>query len=173
MRETQVRSLGQENPLEKELLPTPVFLSGESHRQRSLAGYHSWGRKESDNWATKQKPYRKEAEHCHKFPGVSMCLSFLGRAQTNSHTEPCSLSSVLWASPSSTQGTHQVISWGISPSNWFSNNFNIIGGWRGEKGVSIEMLNEVEGVEMQPSNKHSNPVTQSEWTLVKNRDKVS
>ena len=57
MRETQVRSLGQENPLEKELLPTPVFLSGESHRQRSLAGYDSWGGKESDNWATKQKPY--------------------------------------------------------------------------------------------------------------------
>ena len=39
-------SLGQENPLEKELLPTPVFLSGESHRQRSLAGYGSWGHKE-------------------------------------------------------------------------------------------------------------------------------
>ena len=28
--------------------PTPVFLSGKSHRQRSLAGYISWGRKESD-----------------------------------------------------------------------------------------------------------------------------
>ena len=28
--------------------PTPVFLSGESHRQRGLAGYCTWGRKESD-----------------------------------------------------------------------------------------------------------------------------
>ena len=28
--------------------PTPVFLPGESHGQRSLAGYSSWGRKESD-----------------------------------------------------------------------------------------------------------------------------
>ena len=28
--------------------PTPVFLSGKSHRPRSLAGYGSWGRKESD-----------------------------------------------------------------------------------------------------------------------------
>ena len=28
--------------------PTPVFLSGISHRQRSLAGYSPWGRKESD-----------------------------------------------------------------------------------------------------------------------------
>ena len=27
---------------------TPVFLPGESHGQRSLAGYNPWGRKESD-----------------------------------------------------------------------------------------------------------------------------
>ena len=28
--------------------PTPVFLPGESHGQRSLAGYRPWGHKESD-----------------------------------------------------------------------------------------------------------------------------
>ena len=28
--------------------PTLVFLPGESHGQRSLAGYSSWGHKESD-----------------------------------------------------------------------------------------------------------------------------
>ena len=28
--------------------PSPVFLPGESHRQRSLAGYSPWGHKESD-----------------------------------------------------------------------------------------------------------------------------
>ena len=28
--------------------PTPVFLLGESHGQRSLVGYSPWGRKESD-----------------------------------------------------------------------------------------------------------------------------
>ena len=28
--------------------PTPVFLPGESHGRRSLAGYSPWGRKESD-----------------------------------------------------------------------------------------------------------------------------
>ena len=28
--------------------PTPVFLPGRSHRQRSLVGYSSWGYKESD-----------------------------------------------------------------------------------------------------------------------------
>ena len=48
MQETQVRSLGWEDPLEKETAPTPVFLPGESHGQRSLAGYSPRGRKESD-----------------------------------------------------------------------------------------------------------------------------
>ena len=48
MRETQIRSLGQEDPLEKRMAPTPVFLPGESHRQRSLVGYRPWGHKESD-----------------------------------------------------------------------------------------------------------------------------
>ena len=36
---TWVRSLGQEDPLEKEMEPTPVFLPGESHGRRSLADY--------------------------------------------------------------------------------------------------------------------------------------
>ena len=30
---------GQEDPLEKEMEPTPAFLPGESHGQRSLGGY--------------------------------------------------------------------------------------------------------------------------------------
>ena len=48
MWEIWVQSLGQEDPLEKGRQPTPVFLPGESHGQRSLAGYCSWGRKELD-----------------------------------------------------------------------------------------------------------------------------
>ena len=32
----------------REWHPTPVFLPGESHGQRSLAGYSPWGHKESD-----------------------------------------------------------------------------------------------------------------------------
>ena len=35
-------------PWRKEWLLTPVFLSGKSHGQRSLAGYSPWGRKELD-----------------------------------------------------------------------------------------------------------------------------
>ena len=78
VQETQVQSLGREDPLEKgmvahssvlavflqfrrprfnpwggkipwrrEWLPTPAFLPGEPHGQRSLVGYSPWGRKES------------------------------------------------------------------------------------------------------------------------------
>ena len=48
MRETWVLSLGWEDPLEKGMATTPVFLPGESHGQRSLAGYSPLDRKESD-----------------------------------------------------------------------------------------------------------------------------
>ena len=45
--ETLVRSLGQEES-SGERIGTPVFLPGESHGHRSLAGYSPWGREESD-----------------------------------------------------------------------------------------------------------------------------
>ena len=48
MQETRVQFLGQEEPLEKAMAPTPVFLPGESHGQRSLEGYSPWDHKESD-----------------------------------------------------------------------------------------------------------------------------
>ena len=52
----QFQSLGQEDPLEKEWQPTPVFLLGQSHGLRSLAGYspqgcvlrHNWGHASSN-----------------------------------------------------------------------------------------------------------------------------
>ena len=43
-----VQSLGQEDPLEKEMATHLVFLPGKSHGQSSLAGYGSWGHKELD-----------------------------------------------------------------------------------------------------------------------------
>ena len=49
MWETQVQSLGREDPLEKEMeKPTRVFMPGESHGLRSLVVYSPWGCKESD-----------------------------------------------------------------------------------------------------------------------------
>jgi len=35
-------------PWRSKCLPTPVFLPGESHGQKSLVDYSPWGRKESD-----------------------------------------------------------------------------------------------------------------------------
>ena len=52
IQETQemwIQSLGGANPLEQ---TTRVFLPGESHGQRSLAGYSPWDHKESDTTET-------------------------------------------------------------------------------------------------------------------------
>ena len=45
-----VRFLGLEDHLEEswKWQPTPVFLPGKSHGQRSLEGYSPWGHKELD-----------------------------------------------------------------------------------------------------------------------------
>ena len=43
-----VQSLGQEEPLEEGMATSSVFLPGELHGQRSLAGDSPWGCKESD-----------------------------------------------------------------------------------------------------------------------------
>ena len=48
MGETQVQSLGWKISQRREWQPTPVFLPGKFHEQRSLAGPSSWALKESD-----------------------------------------------------------------------------------------------------------------------------
>jgi len=48
MQETQVQSLGWEDPWRRKWQPTPVFVPGEFHRQRGLMGYSPRGCKESD-----------------------------------------------------------------------------------------------------------------------------
>ena len=48
MQETWVRSLGQEDPLEKEMATHSSTLAWKCHGQRSLVDYSPWDRKESD-----------------------------------------------------------------------------------------------------------------------------
>ena len=52
MQETWVQSLGRKDSLEKGMathfVKFVLFLPGEFHGQRSLAGYSPWGHKESD-----------------------------------------------------------------------------------------------------------------------------
>ena len=45
MQETQ-ETLGWEAPWSRKWQPSPVFLSGKFHGQRSLVGYSPWGHKE-------------------------------------------------------------------------------------------------------------------------------
>ena len=60
MEQTQVRSLGQEDPLEEEMSPALVLWPGESFGQRSLAGYSPRGCKESDtNEQLSTQPYKR------------------------------------------------------------------------------------------------------------------
>ena len=47
-----IRGASWEDFLEEGMAPTPVFLPGESHGHRSLAGYSPWGLKESKTEAT-------------------------------------------------------------------------------------------------------------------------
>ena len=54
-------------PWRRKWQPTPVFLPGESHGQRSLAGYSPWGRKESDT----TEPLSTRV----LFSSVNICLS--------------------------------------------------------------------------------------------------
>ena len=66
--QSQVRSLGWEDPLEKEMATHSIFLPGEVHGQRSLVGYSPWGHKELDTTEqlTPTHPgLRKMIQHWH------------------------------------------------------------------------------------------------------------
>ena len=43
----QIQSLGQEDPLEKEMATHSIFSLGKFHGLGSLAGHSPWGRRES------------------------------------------------------------------------------------------------------------------------------
>ena len=57
MRETRVWSLGQEDPLEKEIATHSSILAWKIHGLRSLVGYSPWGRKESDTTERLSLPF--------------------------------------------------------------------------------------------------------------------
>ena len=65
MWQTQVRSLSQEDPLEKGMTTHSSILLRKSHGQRSLAGYSQWGGKEPD--MTEQLTHtQKDSNHSEK-----------------------------------------------------------------------------------------------------------
>ena len=59
----------------REWLPTPVFLLGDFHTQRSLVGYSSWGHKELD--MTERLTYIHTHTHTHTHTCLTVCLIYL------------------------------------------------------------------------------------------------
>ena len=57
---------GSGRSLEGGRQPTPVFLPGESHGQRSLVGCSPWGRKESGMTERLTQPQQNTAHRCGK-----------------------------------------------------------------------------------------------------------
>ena len=69
--------------------PTPVFLPGESHRQRSLAGYSPWGHKSRTRLSALSHPrdpatYTTKTKH----PPVTLAPLFQSLLSRNSGTCP-------------------------------------------------------------------------------------
>ena len=52
----------QKIPWRRDWLPTPVFLPGEFHGQRSLVGYSPWGCRVSHDWTQNETGKEKEIE---------------------------------------------------------------------------------------------------------------
>ena len=64
MKETRMfDSLGWEDPLETEMQPTPVFLSGESHGQESGKLQSTGLQRARYDWGTKQLSYKEYFMH--------------------------------------------------------------------------------------------------------------
>ena len=66
MQETQVQSLGQEDPWRKKWQPIPVFLPGEFHGQKRLAG--------CSPWITKNQTWLSDFHFTSHSQGLDRCL---------------------------------------------------------------------------------------------------
>ena len=79
VQETQVQSLGQKDPLEKEWQPTSVFLPRNSHGQRSLAGSSPQSRTQLSTQTDRLESFCKIMliGMSHLFPFLLSCYSDL------------------------------------------------------------------------------------------------
>ena len=78
--ETQVRSLGWEDPQRRKWQPTPVFLSGKSHGRRNLVGYGPRGlvsRVQCD-WTVADMAEAVLGSKCKPHPHLSLVSSIQG-----------------------------------------------------------------------------------------------
>ena len=73
MQERQVQSLGWEDPLEKEIATTSVFLPEKSHRQGSLPGYSPWGCKRAGHDLATKQQQKTSSMYLYVFSKVLTC----------------------------------------------------------------------------------------------------
>ena len=74
MQETQIPSLGQEDPRRRKWQTTLVFLSEKSHEQSSLMGYSPWGQRVRHDEHDYSRPHGLQPTrllHLWDFPGKS------------------------------------------------------------------------------------------------------
>ena len=112
MWETWVWSLGWEIPGKRVWQPTPLFLPGEFHGQRSLVGYSPWGCKESDT--------TEQLTHTH----ISKEW-WQNKASSPAPSTPSYAHSTM---KSSTTGWLMVSEPESGRSSWFSSSFNLCEG---------------------------------------------
>ena len=74
-------------PWSRKWQPTPAFLPGESHGQKSLAGYSPWGRRVRHDWAT-------ERTHTHRH--IFIIRTFHRRYHNPHFTERNEFRKVKW-----------------------------------------------------------------------------
>ena len=94
VQETHVRPLGQDDPLEKEMQPTLVFLPGKSHGQRSLGYYNPCGRKvawtQLTHWLKIILKNTVLAGSLQAFSGgMGPACAFCWRSQAEQESRPC------------------------------------------------------------------------------------
>ena len=65
-------------PWRREWLPTPVFLPGEFHGQKSLAGYNPWGCKQSNVTVHLTDTKYREINSEYSLEGLMLTLQYLG-----------------------------------------------------------------------------------------------
>ena len=104
--------------------PTPVFLAGESHGQRSLAGYSPWGLKESD--ATERLTHTDTGLN-EGFPGGSAVENLAAMQETQ-------VQSLRWEDPlEEDMATHcSILGWRLpwtqEPGGLWRMRLHIVGG---------------------------------------------
>ena len=63
-------------PWRRKWQPTPVFLPGEFHGQRSLSGYCPWGRRVGHSWETNTFPLHFQSDLINRTKSLWACMKY-------------------------------------------------------------------------------------------------